>query len=68
MSRYFTRSAHVVTPDPSDSDQPMSVYDDSRTMMVHEDVFDTWTGLYDARGAEIHRTERIAMGFRPKAS
>lgn len=64
MSRYFTKAAVIGTPDPSDSGRPMDVYDDTRSMTVHEDELETWTGLLDAKGREIHRSERIALGFR----
>ena len=63
MSRYFTRAITVMTPDPEDSARPMQVYDDTRSMTVHEDNLETWTGLYNAKGEEIHRSERVAMGF-----
>jgi hypothetical protein len=64
MSRYFTKSAVIVTPDPSDSGRPMDVYSDIGQMTVHEDVLETWTGLLDAQGNEIHRSERVPLGFR----
>lgn len=63
MSRYFTKAITVMTPDPDDSGKHLPIYDDSRTMTVFEDDFDTWTGLYTASGDEIHRSERVPMGF-----
>jgi len=30
---------------------------------VHEDELETFTGILDHRGHEIHRCERIRMGF-----
>ena len=64
MSRYFVKSALVITPSEHDSGRHMDVYDESRSMTVHEDDLETFTGLLDARGAEIHRSERIPLGFR----
>lgn len=63
MSRYFTRAITVMTPDPDDSGKHLPIFDDSRSMTIHEDELETFTGLYNARGEEIHRTERITMGF-----
>lgn len=64
MSRYFTKSAVVGTPDPSDSGRPLEIFDDGRSLTVHEDDIETWTGLLNARGEEIHRSERVPLGFR----
>lgn len=63
MSRYFTKAAVVCTPSPQDADRQLDDFFPVPSMMVHEDELETFTGLYDARGFEIHRTERIAMGF-----
>ena len=64
MSRYFVKNALVITPSEHDSGRHMDVYDESRSMTVHEDDLDTFTGIYDASGGEIHRSERIPLGFR----
>lgn len=63
MSRYFTRSAVVCTPHPMDSDSLLDSFGGGPSMTVHEDDLETFTGLYDARGEQIHRTERVALGF-----
>lgn len=33
------------------------------SMTIHEDDKETFTGLYDASGQQIHRTERVPLGF-----
>lgn len=63
MSRYFTRAAHVCTPSQHDADTPLSDFSAPLSMMVHEDEKETFTGLYDAAGKEIHRSERVPLGF-----
>lgn len=63
MSRYFTRAAFVCTPSQHDADTPLNEFGAVPSMTVHEDDLDTFTGLYDAAGHEIHRSERIALGF-----
>jgi hypothetical protein len=63
MSRYFTRAAIIGTPNPSDSDYMLDADNGARSLTVHEDQKETFTGLYDASGQEIHRSERIALGF-----
>ena len=64
MSRYFLKAAAVGTPDPEYSHELMQVHGGPQSIMVHEDDLETWTGLFTADGMEIHRSERIAMGFR----
>lgn len=64
MSRYFTKQAVVVTPSQWGSDDPLDDFGGPTAMTVHEDELETFTGLLDARGAEIHRSERIPLGFR----
>jgi hypothetical protein len=64
MSRYFTRTAVVCTPHPMDSGALLDGFGGASSMTVHEEQLETFTGIYDARGEEIHRTERIALGFK----
>lgn len=64
MSRYFTKAAYVGSPDPEDAFYPMNAQSGATSMTVHEDELETWTGLYNAQGEEIHRTERVALGFK----
>tara|TARA_Y100001947_G_C10334035_1_gene302209 strand:- start:1725 stop:1928 length:204 start_codon:yes stop_codon:yes gene_type:complete len=60
MSRYFTRTS-----------RPKAYWEDEEPMErsgvtaseVHEQDFETWTGLLDHRGHEIHRCETIQIGF-----
>ena len=63
MSRYFTRAAVIGTPSPWDSDSMLDCRHDGRSLTIHEDDLETFTGLLDASGQEIHRSERIALGF-----
>lgn len=63
MSRYFTRAAVVGTPSPQDGDRMLDDFGTGPSMTVHEDEKETFTGLFDASGHEIHRSERIALGF-----
>ena len=63
MSRYFTKSINIITPDPEDSNYDLDTDSNEKSMAVHEDELETWTGLLDARGMEIHRAEAIPMGF-----
>lgn len=63
MSRYFTRAAVICSPSQSDSDRTLDEFGGGASMTVHEDELETFTGLYDASGQQIHRTERIALGF-----
>lgn len=63
MSRYFTRAAIVCTPSPHDADRHLDDFGSGASMTVHENDPETFTGLYDASGQEIHRSERIALGF-----
>ncbi len=63
MSRYFTRAIREVTPDPEDSFYDLDDFHGSDSITVHEDDLETFTGLLDSRGHEIHRCERIQMGF-----
>ena len=63
MSRYFTRAAVIGTPDPIDSEYMLDCRHDQRSITLHENELETFTGLYNASGEPIHRTERIAMGF-----
>jgi len=64
MTRYFTKSINVITPDPEDSHFDLETGRREQSVTVSEDDLDTWTGLLDAHGMEIHRCERIAMGFK----
>lgn len=63
MSRYFTKPQNrSVCDDVYDEDfAPLPAF------TVHEDEVETWTGLIDPHGREIHRSERIRMGFDTKA-
>jgi len=63
MSRYFTRAAIVCTPAQHDADRPLDEFGGGGSMTVHEDDLETFTGLYDAQGREIHRSERGPLGF-----
>jgi hypothetical protein len=63
MSRYFTRAAIIGTPSPFNSGYMLDADSGLRTVTVHEDDLETFTGLLDASGHEIHRSERIALGF-----
>lgn len=63
MSRYFVRAALIGTPHPMDSDHLLNADRSAATLTVHEDDLETFTGLYDAAGHEIHRSERIVLGF-----
>ncbi|HBX95001.1 MAG: hypothetical protein GOVbin52_50 [Prokaryotic dsDNA virus sp.] len=59
MSRYFTKPA-------ARGVDSTVCYDDFAPLpafTVHEDERETWTGLLDADGREIHRSERVRMGF-----
>lgn len=62
MSRYFVKSAHIASPSP-DGGYCEWYAEDQPSVTVHEKDFETWTGLYDIRGGEIHRTETIPIGF-----
>lgn len=64
MSRYFTkpRSAYC-----EDEDDYVEFGPLQPAFTVHEDELETWTGLLDASGQEIHRSERIRMGFNVRA-
>lgn len=63
MTRYFTKSINIITPNPEDSRFDLDTDTQEKSMTVHEDDLETWTGLLDARGMEIHRSETIPMGF-----
>lgn len=63
MSRYFTRAAIVCTPSQHDSNRLLDDWQVAPGFTVHEDEKETFTGLYDATGQEIHRSERIGLGF-----
>ncbi|WP_370372556.1 hypothetical protein [Henriciella pelagia] len=67
MSRYFTKAARVVTPDPEDGFYDLDEFAQPPTMTVHEQDLETWTGLLDVRGNEIHRTETIRLGIWPQS-
>ncbi len=60
MTRYFTQASNSKADD--------LLYEDEYgpqlpAFTVHEEIPETWTGLLDKDGNEIHRTERIKMGF-----
>jgi len=62
MSRYFTRASWTYDPgrmDEWDDEEPAQL----PSFTVHEDELETFTGILDHRGHEIHRCERIRMGF-----
>lgn len=63
MSRYFTRAAIIGTPDPVDSGYMLEAGSSPASMTVHEVERETFTGLFDASGREIHRSERVPLGF-----
>jgi len=42
----------------------MDPNNEGASITVHEDELETWTGLLNASGEEIHRTERISLGFK----
>lgn len=62
MTRYFTKSGVFYQPE-----EPAWDYDDEPaggpSIDVHIDDEETFTGLLDRRGNEIHRSERIPLGF-----
>ena len=60
-----TRASWVGTPDPDDEFQPLYMPDQSRTCDVYEADEQTFTGLLGPDGCEIHRSNRIRLGFRP---
>lgn len=64
MSRYFVKSAHIASPSP-DGRQCDWYTEDQHSITVHEHELETWTGLYDEHGMEIHRCEKGPLGFLP---
>ena len=66
MSRYFVKSINIITPDPEDSNFDLDTDSNEKSMTVHADELETWTGLLDVRGMEIHRSETIPMGFQKR--
>lgn len=63
MSRYFTRAAVVCTPSQHDGNRLLDDWQSAPSCTVHEDEKETFTGLYDQHGHEIHRSERGPLGF-----
>jgi hypothetical protein len=65
---YFTRAkparaAVIGTPSPFNSGYMLDADGGHASMTVHEDEKETFTGLFDAAGQEIHRSERVPLGF-----
>lgn len=62
MSRHYVKGSFFF--DPSQSD---GYWEDESAQCpaftVHEDELETFTGILNRHGQEIHRSERIAMGF-----
>ena len=62
MSRYFTKNSFVYNPGLADEhweDEPVQ----HPSFTVHEDDLETFTGILNRHGQEIHRSEKIPLGF-----
>lgn len=62
MSRYFTRSARPKACECEDFEDPLD-RSGITAHEVYEQDWETFTGILDHRGNEIHRCEQIQMGF-----